>query len=46
MYLYTAAYDTVNHNVLLHKIYYHTKDWDFVQIVAPKQLSFYGDTDR
>jgi len=31
---FTAAYDTVNHNILLQKIYYHTKNWEFVQLVA------------
>lgn len=30
----TAVYDTVNHNALLQKIYYQTKDWKFVQIVT------------
>jgi len=30
----TAAYDKVNHNTLLQKIYYQTKDWEFVQIVT------------
>lgn len=30
----TAAYDTVNHNKLLQKVYYYTRDWQFVQIVV------------
>jgi len=30
----TAAYDTVNHNKLLQKVYHYTRDWQFVQIVA------------
>jgi len=38
----TTAHDTVNHNVLLQKIYYHTKDWDS----SSKQSSFYGNTKK
>lgn len=30
----TGAYDTVNHNKLLQKVYHYTRDWQFVQIVA------------